>query len=649
MLSPQRPIANGHLNRFHLFGFFLVLFFTLIVRTAWIGDDAAITLRSVMNWINGYGPVFNVGERVQAYTHPLWFFLVSGFTLIIQNVFFAAIFCSIVCSLLAMALLVFRISKSTEWGLVGIVALILSKAFMDYSASGLENPLSFLLIAIFTFLLTREHVNDENKFKGFSILFALMFLTRPDLVLFIFPAQVYLMWKIRKPLVLVKLALPGFMLFMAWILFSTFYYGYPLPNTAYAKLGISLHWSQLIQQGWQFYLDSLSRDPVTLLVICFALLLGYNRQNISTLLISVGLSLYLLYILKIGGDFMSGRFFSVSIFAAVSILVLQPKPNWIIPGALITTLTLIGFGVPASTLLTDSNYEVSEISHTGIADERGFYFQQRGLISGDRFRYRDLPSWRLKKGKSTPSEVKVRCGRLGYKSIYDGPSVHYIDYCALADPLLARLPAKFRKKWRVGHYARHLPVKYESSVKSRKNQLVDRDLAKFYDKVLLITRGDLWSWERLKTIVAMNLGAYDSLINYERYKGAPRSKAKLSELSRRKPNGSPWNDVDNILIAKNQPLEIDVGEVLLLGHTLDISVDHNDGYELMLLSGERTLWSQRIRPLSTHTSSGSRRRGMHNQSLRIPANVELASVDKIILKVVTGDNAQSVGHLIFRR
>ena len=36
-------------------------------------DDAYITLRYVRRWIDGSGPTWTDGERVQGYTHPLWF------------------------------------------------------------------------------------------------------------------------------------------------------------------------------------------------------------------------------------------------------------------------------------------------------------------------------------------------------------------------------------------------------------------------------------------------------------------------------------------------------------------------------------------------------------------------------------------------
>ena len=57
----------------------VLLFVYIALITAWVSDDAMISFRQILNFISGDGIVFNFGERVQAFTHPLWFFLLSGF------------------------------------------------------------------------------------------------------------------------------------------------------------------------------------------------------------------------------------------------------------------------------------------------------------------------------------------------------------------------------------------------------------------------------------------------------------------------------------------------------------------------------------------------------------------------------------------
>src|SRR5579871_5352269 len=44
----------------------------------WICDDAFITMRYVKNFVEGKGLVYNVGERVEGYTHFLWLMLLAA-------------------------------------------------------------------------------------------------------------------------------------------------------------------------------------------------------------------------------------------------------------------------------------------------------------------------------------------------------------------------------------------------------------------------------------------------------------------------------------------------------------------------------------------------------------------------------------------
>jgi hypothetical protein len=47
-------------------GVLLAAFAALVVRNAWLSDDAYITFRTVDNFIHGYGLTWNVAERVQS-------------------------------------------------------------------------------------------------------------------------------------------------------------------------------------------------------------------------------------------------------------------------------------------------------------------------------------------------------------------------------------------------------------------------------------------------------------------------------------------------------------------------------------------------------------------------------------------------------
>ena len=56
----------------------IIAFLGLLLLNAWISDDAYITFRTVHNLVAGYGPVYNITDRVQTFTNPLWMLGVTG-------------------------------------------------------------------------------------------------------------------------------------------------------------------------------------------------------------------------------------------------------------------------------------------------------------------------------------------------------------------------------------------------------------------------------------------------------------------------------------------------------------------------------------------------------------------------------------------
>jgi arabinofuranosyltransferase len=106
-----------------------------------VSDDAYITFRTVDNFLAGYGLRWNVGERVQTYTHPLWMFLVSGATAVLREPYYASLTLAFVCTMSALTLFARRVASSVPIAMVGLTILLFSQAFVDFSTSGLENPL----------------------------------------------------------------------------------------------------------------------------------------------------------------------------------------------------------------------------------------------------------------------------------------------------------------------------------------------------------------------------------------------------------------------------------------------------------------------------------------------------------------------------
>ena len=71
-----------------IFGF--VLFTIVLVRTAWVSDDADITFRTVDNFVHGFGLTWNVTERVESFSNPLWLFLTSAIYFFTNEIYFTS-------------------------------------------------------------------------------------------------------------------------------------------------------------------------------------------------------------------------------------------------------------------------------------------------------------------------------------------------------------------------------------------------------------------------------------------------------------------------------------------------------------------------------------------------------------------------------
>ncbi len=117
----------------------------VVLGRAWMSDDASITFRVVDMLWHGHGPVFNPGERVQAYTHPLWFFLLAIAGRLGFELYYAAVALGVACAA-GTGYLVARVLPPLS-ATVAVALLATSTAFVDFSTSGLENSLTHLLIA----------------------------------------------------------------------------------------------------------------------------------------------------------------------------------------------------------------------------------------------------------------------------------------------------------------------------------------------------------------------------------------------------------------------------------------------------------------------------------------------------------------------
>ncbi len=499
---------------------FTFIFGAVLVRTAWIGDDAAITFRSVENLVNGHGPVWNVGERVQSFTHPLWMLILSGTRLLTGELFISTLALSILIGTAGYHLLVQRIARSSAEALFAAMVLLFSRAFVDYSTSGLESVLSHFLLLLF--LLRHMRAEEGDSLFPCALLAGLLVTNRMDTLLLVAPALGLRF--LRKPSRqgFAQLLL-GFSPFFAWEAFSLIYYGALVPNTALAKLNLGLPHTELFWQGLRYALDCLRSDPITLVVALFGLcapFMGEDRRRWWP--IALGSLLYLLYVLRIGGDFMAGRMFTLPLLVGVVLIVRCLRFEGFSRGGLAGgAILFLAWIAPVLPPQTGEGYGLTttlDVAHThGIVDERAQYYPSTGLLS--RAREVGIPQhrWVIQglEARDAKAQVVTRM-TVGFFGYFAGDQVHILDELALCDPLLARIPRMPPGyEWRIGHYKRSIPPGYLESLTSGTNQIEDQDLARYYDKLQLLTRADLFQAERWKEIWNFLTGANEHLLqNY---------------------------------------------------------------------------------------------------------------------------------------
>jgi arabinofuranosyltransferase len=511
---------SGARERWMIAAPLVFVYAVLVVRTAWVMDDAYISFRCVDNLVHGFGLRWNTFERVDAFTNPLWTLVLSAFVAVTREVYYTGLLLQIALSVAAFVILVMSFARTNVTAVIAFVILAFSKAFVDYSTSGLENPLSHLLLVLFAWTYFRD--TRENALWRQVGLASLALVNRLDLVWLLLPCLALSVTTVarRSPRRAWRDVAVGLAPLVAWELFSLFYYGALIPNSALAKLTSHAASELVAWHGWSYYRDSLQADPVTLVVsvlgLSFALVAGSARARAM----AAGLGLTLVYIARVGGDHMSGRFFSVPLLVAAILLVeleLSRDSLALLAGAVGLSSWAAGFPT-----LNESYSSLRPGTMHDINDYRREWYPSTGLLSRSLTARGPDHEWVNigKQAKEHPGDVPI-WGGIGFAGYYAGPRVRVLDPLGLSDPLLARLPipdGRHESYFKMGHFHRSIPDGYLETVRDGRNEIRHPALHAYYDKVAFITQGPLWSGRRILEIFRWNLGAYDGLLeDYVRY------------------------------------------------------------------------------------------------------------------------------------
>jgi arabinofuranosyltransferase len=312
-----------------------------------------------------------------------------------------------------------------------------------------------------------------------------------------------------------------------------------------------------------------------------------------------------------------------------------PRSFWIAAAVLFAALGSAGSHLP---LWSNSSFGDSANKASGIIDERGVYFHDKSLVRAKRATFRE-PDWPKANPASRVYQVLPTCGLMGIAGLDLGPYVHLLDECALADPLLAHLPAVYSLEWRTGHYRRLIPAGYKETLETGTDMIKDRGLHDFYQHLSTLTRSEpIWSWARLKEIGAIDTGRYDHLIDrtYYRFGG---SIATPNELANRRPDGTPTDDPLNHVMTT--PLAL-VYPAVTHARRIDVSLDSDDRYVLAFFRKGRLQSTMELGPIPEYR----RIHGLMRYPLDIPPNAAEDGFDVILITPSGGDGRYAVGHLI---
>jgi len=294
--------------------------------------------------------------------------------------------------------------------------------------------------------------------------------------------------------------LAGGLLLYLWLAFATFYFGSPVPNTAFAKL----YHGTVVPDLWQNGLDYLYRsaliDPILFLLPVLSISILTFGKAIDRVFVA-GAILLVAYVVSIGGDFMAGRFLSAP---ATLLLVLfvrtLPVGRPFFRLAAVAVL-LVGVMHPRSSLLPYPALDYPSDVSVSTLDARQLHMQYTGLVPNllgpALSQMRDYAQ--AVATRDTDRAVVIR-GAIGFFGTYADPDIQITDRFTLVDPPRSRVLPEGGLFFRVGHASRRYPYGYLASLVCDDNRIADPDLAQMFDDYQSIMRRPLTDGDRLDAL-----------------------------------------------------------------------------------------------------------------------------------------------------
>jgi len=454
--------------------------------------DGYIYLHVVQNILAGHGPVFNQGQRVEAFTSPLWTFVVSaaGFLTpfplewlaVVLGILLTLAGTSI--AILGSSRLVHRASPGSFLLPIGAVVFVAIPPIWSLSSTGLETGLTFFWLGTCLMLLVRWADGPYRPMTRYGlVILGLGPLVRPELAIDSLVLVGVLLcvdwstqsWRDRLRVIGWAVAVP-----IAYQIFRMGYYGVLVSNVATAKEATDPR----VGRGIQYFADFVG--PYWMFIPAAALFLGAyyplalvfrrtlkdNRELWALLALPTAGALNAVYVIVMGGDYVHGRLLVAPFFAACAPIAVIPMARryvialLVLPWALICSLSLRSAddGPWNSSPFTSVNLsgQIAEIDW-GLRGSDHNWYQGPGTYVN----FGGVPAQTQHLSLASTSDghsFVLATSWIGTASFELGTNVRILDLLGLADPLTAHLALSKR-----GEFAGHekpLPVPWIAALLS---------------------------------------------------------------------------------------------------------------------------------------------------------------------------------------
>lgn len=267
-------------------------------------DDAMISMRYARNWAEGHGPVWNVGERVEGYSNPLWTAVMAVVHLLPLPERLMSLPVQCLCILIGLGYVwaTYRLGRTAGLSRAasagGSCVTALYFPLTQWNLQGMEQGLLCLLLVGGALVAFRAWAAGKSSILA-GVLGAMALATRADAfvpVAAVFVAVAARSRRIRPAAISAAVALAVFGAFwvIRWQYYDSFW-----PNTYHLKLGLPLGF-RLGVLAPNFVSLTLDRLGIVFIASCF-LVPAAMRRSFRWDLFVVFLST-VAYTIWVGGD-----------------------------------------------------------------------------------------------------------------------------------------------------------------------------------------------------------------------------------------------------------------------------------------------------------------------------------------------------------